>query len=222
MITEPGFAGDGAEDEGRLIEALRRGDEDAFMALVERYHRRLVRLAQAYVPSRAVAEEVAQETWLGVLKGIGQFEGRSSLKTWIYSILTKRARTRGEREGRSIPFADLARADAEGDEPAVDPGQFLPPGHEYAGWWSRQPQRWDTLPESRLLAQETRAKIDAAIGDLPPAQRTVITLRDVEGWASGEVCAALGISEANQRVLLHRARSKVRSALASYLSEAQP
>jgi RNA polymerase sigma-70 factor (ECF subfamily) len=211
-----------AEDEQQLIEALRQGDESAFVTLVERYHTRLIRLAQAYVPSRAIAEEVVQETWLGVLKGIGQFEGRSSLKTWLYSILTKRARTRGQREGRSIPFADLARADAEGAELAVDPDQFLPPGHEDAGWWSRHPQSWDTVPESRLLAQETRAEIDTAISALPLTQRTVITLRDIEGWASDEVCDALGISEANQRVLLHRARSKVRSALASYLSESHP
>ncbi|NNJ10131.1 sigma-70 family RNA polymerase sigma factor [Chloroflexales bacterium ZM16-3] len=221
MTTERSFADDEVDDERRLIDALRRGDEAAFVTLIERYHTRLVRLAQAYVPSHAIAEEVAQETWLGVLRGIGQFEGRSSLKTWLYSILTKRARTRGQREGRSVPFADLSRADAEGDESAVDPDQFLPPGHEYAGWWSRQPQSWDAVPESRLLAQETRAKIDDAISALPPSQRTVITLRDIEGWASAEVCEALGITEANQRVLLHRARSKVRGALASYLSEGQ-
>jgi RNA polymerase sigma-70 factor (ECF subfamily) len=209
-------------DEHQLIEALRRGDEDAFVTLVDRYHPRLIRLAQAYVPSRAIAEEVVQETWLGVMKGIGQFAGRSSLKTWLYSILTNRARTRGQREGRSIPFADLARADAEGAEPAVDPDQFVPPGREDAGWWSQHPQSWDSMPESRLLAQETRDEIHAAIRALPSAQRTVISLRDVEGWASDEVCAALGISEANQRVLLHRARSKVRGALASYLSESHP
>jgi RNA polymerase sigma-70 factor (ECF subfamily) len=219
MTTERSFADNGVDDERRLIDALQRGDEAAFVTLIERYHTRLVRLAQAYVSSRAVAEEVAQETWLGVLKGISQFEGRSSLKTWLYSILTKRARTRGQREGRSVPFADLSRADAEGDESAVDPDQFLPPSHEYAGWWSRQPQSWDTVPESRLLAQETRTKIDDAISALPPSQRSVITLRDIEGWASAEVCEALGITEANQRVLLHRARSKVRGALASYLSE---
>jgi RNA polymerase sigma-70 factor, ECF subfamily len=222
MTTEGSFTDDGADGERRLVDALRRGDEAAFVALIERYHTRLVRLAQAYVPSQAVAEDVAQETWLGVLKGIGQFEGRSSLKTWVYSILTKRARTRGQREGRSVPFADLACGDPEGDEPAVDPDSFLPPGHEYAGWWSRPPQSWDAAPESQLLAQEIRAKIDDAIGALPPAQRTVITLRDIEGWASAEVCEALGISEANQRVLLHRARSMVRGALASYLSEGQP
>lgn len=219
MSIEPGIAGPEADGEWRLIEALRQGDEAAFMALVERYHTGLIRVAQAYVPSRAIAEEVAQETWLGVLKGIGQFAGRSSLKTWIYSILTKRARSRGQREGRSMAFAELARIDADADESALDPGDFLPPGHAYAGWWSRAPQSWDTIPESRLLAQETRARIDDAIAALPTTQRAVITLRDVEGWSSGEVCAALDISEANQRVLLHRARAKVRSALAGYLSE---
>jgi len=203
-------------DETELIAALRRGDEATFMALVERFNGALLRVAQSYVGSWAVAEEVVQETWLGVLQGIGRFEGRSSLKTWIFRILANRARTRGVREGRSIPFADLG---ADADEPAVDAEQFLPAGHPYAGWWAAYPASWEGVPEERLLAREARERIEAAIAVLPPSQRTVITLRDVEGWSAEEVRGLLEISDANQRVLLHRARAKVRSALAAYVAE---
>ncbi len=207
------------EDESQLIAALRAGDEQAFMGLVERYHRPLLRLARTFVPSQAVAEEVVQETWLAVLQGIGAFEERSSLKTWIFRILTNRARRRGEREARVIPFADLARQATEGDEPAVDPTEFLPPGSVDAGWWASYPQRWEGAPDQRLLAAETRSLIDSAIAELNEAQRSVITLRDIEGWSSKEVCNLLMISEVNQRVLLHRARAKVCSALAQYVAE---
>ncbi|HEX9372721.1 MAG TPA: sigma-70 family RNA polymerase sigma factor [Roseiflexaceae bacterium] len=203
-------------EELRLVAALRAGDEAAFATLIDRYHASLLRLAMLYVPSRAVAEEVAQETWLGVLQGIGRFEGRSSLKTWIFRILTNRARTRGQREGRSVPFSALAGAAAEPGEPAVDPDRFLPPEHEDAGWWVSYPQSWHDRPEERLLSQETQSVLRQAIDALPPSQREVITLRDLEGWASDEVCGALSVSEANQRVLLHRARSKVRRALEQY------
>jgi RNA polymerase sigma-70 factor (ECF subfamily) len=202
-----------------LVEALRRGDESAFAALIEQHHAVLLRLAMIYVPSRAVAEEVVQETWLGVLQGLERFEGRSSLKTWIFRILANRARTRGERESRCIPFASVAAPDA-GDEPAVEAERFLPPGHEDAGWWVSYPRDWDAIPERRLLAQETRAHIQRAIEALPASQREVITLRDVEGWSSEEVCQALHISSGNERVLLHRARSKVRGALEVYLADA--
>lgn len=207
------------EDESQLVAALRAGDEQAFMDLVERYHRPLLRLARAFVPSQAIAEEVVQETWLAVLQGIGAFEGRSSLKTWIFRILTNRARRRGEREARVIPFADLARQAMETDEPAVDPTEFLPQGDAEAGWWATHQQRWEGAPEQRLLAAETRALIDMAIAGLNEAQRRVIVLRDVEGWSSEEVCNLLMISEVNQRVLLHRARAKVRNALAQYVAE---
>jgi RNA polymerase sigma-70 factor (ECF subfamily) len=205
-------------DETQLIEALRRRDESAFMALVEQYNASLLRLAQMYVADRAAAEEVVQDTWLGVLKGIDRFEGRSSFKTWLYRILTNTAKTRGVRESRSIPFSAMWNTEAEPFEPAVDANRFEPPDDpHWLNHWAVEPQSWGEHPEERLLARETLAYIRAAIEALPPAQREVITLRDVEGWSSEEVRNALEISETNQRVLLHRARSKVRAALEKYL-----
>ena len=206
-------------DELNLIAALRQGDEAAFIALVELYQTALVRVALMYVSSRAAAEDVVQETWLGVLQGLSRFEGRSSLKTWIFRILSNRAKTRAVREGRAIAFSALASSADDPAEPAVDPSRFYPPEHEYRGWWVSYPRSWEDVPESRLLARETRAQIMAAIETLPENQRTVISLRDVEGWTSEEVCNVLTISETNQRVLLHRARSKVRRALEYYLTE---
>jgi RNA polymerase sigma-70 factor, ECF subfamily len=203
-------------DERRLVDGLRARDEDAFAELIDRYQASLVRVAMMYVGSRAVAEDVVGETWLGVLRGIDGFQGRSSLRTWIYRILTNTAKTRAQRERRSIPFASLGDGD---DAPAVDPGRFLPPGDPAAGAWASPPRGWDGLPEATLLGAETRSVIDAAIEQLPAMQREVIRLRDVEGFSSGEVRALLELSETNQRVLLHRARSKVRAALERYLAE---
>jgi len=205
------------EDDRRTVALLLAGDETAFEELVERYHGSLLRLAMTYVRPRSAAEEVVQDTWLGVLRGLPAFEGRSSLRTWIYRILVNQARTRGVRESRSLPFSSLA-----GDgEPAVDPDRFLPPGHAaYAGHWAAAPRAWGDLPEEVLLAAETRSEVQRAIDELPPSQREVITLRDVEGWSSAEVREALDLSEANQRVLLHRARAKVRARLEEYLDEA--
>lgn len=205
------------EDDRRTVAALLAGDEEAFQELVERYHGSLLRLAMAYVRPRSAAEEVVQDTWLGVLRGLPTFEGRSSLRTWIYRILVNQARTRGVRESRSVPFSSLA-----GDEePAVDPDRFLSAAHPaYAGHWAAAPRAWDDLPETVLLAAETRAQVLRAIEELPAQQREVITLRDVEGWSSAEVREALDLTEANQRVLLHRARAKVRARLEEYLSEA--
>ena len=206
--------------ETELIDALRRGDEAAFVSLIERYQAPLIRLAMMYVSSRAVAEEVVQETWMGVLQGLGRFEGRSSLKTWIFQILTNRAKTRGEREHRFVPFSAMAALDTEQAEPAVDPDRFLPPDHErWPGHWAMPPRSWDALPEDRFLSQEIHAHIQDAIATLPSTQQMVISLRDIEGWTSEEVCNVLGITETNQRVLLHRARSRVRRALERYLSE---
>jgi RNA polymerase sigma-70 factor (ECF subfamily) len=204
-------------DDSRLVEALRDRDERAFEQLTREYNASLLRVAQIYVTSRAVAEEVVQETWLGVLKGIERFEARSSLKTWIFRILTNIAKTRAQREGRTLPFSALERPGAV-PEPAVDPERFLPPEHErWPGHWSAKPEPW---PEDRLLAAEARTVVEEAIEGLPPAQRAVISLRDIEGWSSEETCNALGVTETNQRVLLHRARSKVRRALENYVSEA--
>ena len=199
-----------------LIEALRRGDEDAFTSLIEQYHPSLVRLAMVFVGDRAVAEEVAQDAWLGVLQGIDRFEGRSSIKTWIFTILSNRARTKGKRESRSIPFSALTPLEERGGEPAMDPERFRPAGDRWEGGWISFPRAWDDLPEDRLVSRETRAQIMAAIAGLPANQRMVITLRDVEGWPAQEVCNVLRISETNQRVLLHRARSKVRQGLEAY------
>jgi RNA polymerase sigma-70 factor (ECF subfamily) len=201
-----------------LVQALRAGDETAFARLVEEYHASLVRLATMYVKSRAVAEEVAQDTWLGVLKGIDRFEGRSTLKTWIFRILTNTAKTRAQREGRSIPFSSLAGDDP--GEPSVEPERFLDQAHPtWGGHWDAYPRSFDEIPESRLVSKETRELVEQAIEQLPEGQRLVIRLRDVEGFGSEEVCQVLGISEGNQRVLLHRARSRVRAALEAYLDE---
>lgn len=204
-----------------LITALRSGDEAAFRSLIEHYHQSLLRVARLYVSNLSVAEEVVQETWLGVLQGLGRFEGRSSLKTWIFRILTNRAKTRAAREGRSVPFSTLGSLETDTDEPTVDPDRFLPVNHaQWPGHWASFPKSWAALPEERFLAQETRKQIAAAIKALPTAQQTVITLRDVSGWSADEVCNALAISETNQRVLLHRARAKVRRTLEQYFEGA--
>jgi RNA polymerase sigma-70 factor, ECF subfamily len=201
-------------DEG-LVAALRGGDERAFAAVVDRHTPALLRVAMAYVPSRAVAEEVVQETWIAVLRGIDGFEGRSSLKTWIFRILTNVAMRGGSRERRSVPFAALAAAEDTG-EPSIDPDRFLPADHElFPGHWALMPTRWPT-PEEGLLSGEVRDVILAAIERLPKAQRTVIALRDIEGWSAEEVCVALEISAGNQRILLHRARTRVRAAIEDY------
>jgi RNA polymerase sigma-70 factor, ECF subfamily len=175
----------------------------------------MIRVAMAHVPSRAAAEEAVQETWIAVMRGIDRFEGRASLKTWIFRILTNVAMRSGARERRSVPFSALAAAEDSG-EPTVDPDRFLPADHErFPGHWAMMPTRWPT-PEEGLLAGETRAVIAAAIAELPVAQRTVIALRDIEGWSAEEVVEALEISAGNQRVLLHRARSRVRNAIERY------
>jgi RNA polymerase sigma-70 factor (ECF subfamily) len=202
-------------EEVRLVDGLRAGSEAAFRELMRMYGASMLRVAQLYVRSRPVAEDVVAETWLAVLKGIGRFEGRSSLKTWLFRILTNTAKTRGEREGRSVPFSALAGADDD-DGASVDPDRFLGPEERFPGHWSAPPSTFE--PEERLLAGEILDVVQDAIDALPPAQALVITMRDVEGFTSEEVRNALDISETNQRVLLHRARTKVRSALEDYLS----
>jgi RNA polymerase sigma-70 factor (ECF subfamily) len=199
------------EDETELIAALRAGDESAFRALVEMYHAMLVRVARMYVSTQALAEEVAQDTWLAAIEGIDRFEGRSSLKTWLFRILTNRAKTRGIREGRTLPFSSLETVD-----PAVESERFNGADHNWPGHWAAPPR---AFPQERLIAAETREVIERAIAALPPTQRTVISLRDIEGWSAEEVCNALTLTETNQRVLLHRARSAVRAALEQYFEE---
>jgi RNA polymerase sigma-70 factor, ECF subfamily len=226
MLTGDGAApadvpeDDGTDDDEQLLLALRRRDEQAFAALVDRYHARLVRLARLFVANEAVAEEVVQETWIGVLQGIDRFEGRSSFRTWLFRILTNQAKRRGQREARSLPFAAISAAqDADDVEYAVAPERFLPAGDEWAGHWVSYPLNWRETPEERFLSQETRAFVQEAIAVLPLNQRLVITMRDVEGFPAAEVCNALAISETYQRVLLHRARSKVREQMERYLEK---
>ena len=198
-----------------LLERLRAGDEDAFMTLVDKYGPLMLRIALGHVRSRAVAEEVVQEAWLGVLQGLDRFEGRSSLKTWILRIVANRARTRGEREARSVPVSSLV--DADEDAPAVDPHRFRPDSDpRYPGGWAVPPHNWARMPDEELLAAETLHQVRTAIAKLPPRQQEVIVLRDVEGWEPEEVSEALELTPGNQRVLLHRARSKVRSELEHY------
>lgn len=202
--------------EAQLVEALRAGDEAAFAQLVREYQPSLVRVARIYVPTQAAAEEVAAETWLAVLNGLDRFEGRSSLRTWIFRILTNIAKTRAQRDRRTLPFSAL-QDPGRVPEAALDADRFLDPEHpRWPGHWAVRPEPW---PEDALVAAETRTIVAEAIEALPPAQRAVITLRDVEGWSSEEVRNALELSETNQRVLLHRARSKVRRTLESYLGE---
>jgi len=201
--------------DAELVAALRRGEERAFVALVERYQAAMLRLAVTFVRDRAVAEEVVQETWVGVLGGIDRFEGRSTLKTWIFQILSNRARTRAVRERRSAPFSALAGADDENDA-VLDADRFLPEGHRWTGNWAAAPTAW---PEERVLGDETMRLMREAIAELPARQANVLVLRDVEGWGSEEVCAALGLSDGNQRILLHRARTNVRAALERYLDD---
>jgi RNA polymerase sigma-70 factor (ECF subfamily) len=206
----PGDTADAA-----LVAALRAGDEGAFRGLVLRHHAALVRLARASVSSHAVAEEVAQETWLAVIQGIDGFEGRSSLKSWIFAILVNRARSRGVREKRTVPMSSLG---GKGDDgPAVDADRFVPAGQRWGGHWCSPPVPWEG-PAERLIAKETLGVVADAIKQLPARQRAVVSLRDVEGWSSEEVCALLELSEGNQRVLLHRGRARVRAALEDHLA----
>jgi RNA polymerase sigma-70 factor, ECF subfamily len=203
------------DEDAQLIEGLRAGDEAAFAALLQKYGAGMLRVAQMFAPSRAVAEEVVQEAWVGVLKGIDRFEGRSSLKTWIFRIVSNIAKTRGVREARSVPFSALAD---DQDDAAVAQERFLGHGERFPGHWAVPPSSWAGVPEARLLSAETMDVIRRELGRLPPTQRAVLELRDIEGLSAEEVCNALDLTETNGRVLLHRARAKVRAALEEYLT----
>lgn len=196
-----------------LVDALRDGDERVFASLIDKHTSAMLRLASLYVPTRAVAEEVVQETWLAVVRGVDSFEERSSLRTWIFRILLNKAKSSGLAERRNLPLDDLDGDAAEGS-PVVDPARFagLP-----RGYWSSPPNHWDELPEERLLARETLALVERAMESLPRGQRAVFELRDLQHWTAAEVCEALGITAANQRVLLHRARARLRTSIEEYL-----
>jgi RNA polymerase sigma-70 factor (ECF subfamily) len=197
--------------EADVVARLRAGDQAAFRELVVRNHGAMVRFASGFVPSAAVAEEVVQDTWIAVIKGIGGFEGRSTLRTWIFRILANQARTRGVRERRTVPVSSLADELAEAEQPSVAVERFAgPPGR---GMWAQPPARWSDQPEERLLVGATFERFAETVKRLPDNQRRVVVLRDVEGWTSEEVCELLELSEVNQRVLLHRARSTLRSLL---------
>jgi RNA polymerase sigma-70 factor, ECF subfamily len=208
-------------DDQSLVERARAGDEEAFAALVRRYSPMLMRLARMYVPTDALAEDVVQETWVAVLRGLERFEGRSSFKTWLFRILVNRAKTRGVREHRSIPFASVGAGDgnwahppeADGDGPTVDPSRFTSEGA-----WTSAPADWRDDPEASLNSAEGLRIARAAIDELPERQKIVITLRDLEGLSSDEVRNVLDLTETNQRVLLHRARAKVRKALEDWIA----
>lgn len=213
----PSVQGDAAPTERHLSEKdevmvarLLAGDERAFDELVTKYHQSMVRLARGFVRNHDVAQEVTQETWVAILTGISRFEGRSSLKNWMFRILTNRAKTRGAREGRMTPMSALG---AESGESVVDPDRFDQRGH-----WDDPPQPWQQTPEKKALRGEIHTKILEAIETLPARQRQVVILRDLEHTSAGDVCHVLGISDSNQRVLLHRGRARIRNALESYMS----
>jgi RNA polymerase sigma-70 factor (ECF subfamily) len=210
----PTGAPDGRSADRALIDALRSRDEAAFKALVAEHGPWMLRLARRRAPSEAVAEEIVQEAWLAVLQGIGRFEGRSSLRTWIFSIVSHVGTAQFNKEIRTIPFSSWS---SELEGPSVPAERFQQEGAPNPGGWLTPPAPWDENPEQALTTHEAQRAIGAAIERLPPVQREVISLRDVEGWTPAEVCNALGLTETNQRVLLHRARSRVRLELESYL-----
>jgi RNA polymerase sigma-70 factor (ECF subfamily) len=211
------FSATVAVTEREIVQALLARDESAFTALVNRYGPSMNRVAALYVRSETLAEEVVQETWIRILRALPTFQQRSSLRTWIFVVLKNCAVEYARREGRTVPVSQLSWEDL---EPPVAPEHFFPADHRrWAGAWTTVVRRWDTLPEERLLSAETLAVVRAAADRLPPLQRAVVTLRDIEGWPPEEVCSLLGITDGNQRVLLYRARATVRQALERHLSE---
>lgn len=202
-------AGSAAADETVLLERLRRGDEAAFRQLFRSHHASMVSFARTFLRDANAAEEAVQDTWIAVMAGVANFEGRSSLKSWIFAIIANKARTKARREGRMVPFSSFGSS----DEPAVDPERFTPEGS-----WDSPPGLWSDISPERIIAgRELLAHVRAILKTLPTAQRTVVTLRDIEGLDAPEVCAVLEISEANQRILLHRGRSRIRQAIEDLL-----
>lgn len=207
------------DDDALLIAALMAGDERAFGYLLDSYSGLLHRIARNYVSSDAVADEVVADTWLAVIQGIARFERRSSLKTWIIRILTNRAKSRGVKESRSLPFSSVAPGDSLDGRGGWDSSAFLADDHPtWPGAFDADVSKWGSAPLAEALSAEVLDTVRVAMINLPVAQRTVFDLRDVQGWTSEEVCEALDLSEGNQRVLLHRARGRVRRALDTYLT----
>ena len=204
--------------EATVLARLRAGDDSMFARVLDAWSDGMLRLARAYVSTDASAEDVVQDTWLAVIKGLDQFEGRSSLKTWVYRILVNTAKNRGVRESRTVSCTSLAATQPDGG-PTVDPSWFQGDDGRYPGHWREPPSTWPSA-ESQVAAAEVRGQVEAALRELPYRQRAVITLRDVEGYGAGEVCVILGISAGNQRVLLHRARAGVRARLEEYFAGA--
>jgi RNA polymerase sigma-70 factor (ECF subfamily) len=201
-------------DESELVARVRDGDERAFEQLVESLYPSMVAMARVYVRSAAAVDDVVQEAWLGVLKGIDRFEGRSTLRTWVLQIVANIARTRAVRDSRSVPFSSLSDEDA---GPTVEPERFRGPDDAYPGHWWSYPTDWRSVPEQKLLSDEALQVVKDAIEQLPERARLVITLRDIAGRSSAEVCETLGLTAANERVLLHRARAAVRAKLEGYV-----
>jgi len=203
--------------EVELLDRLRAGDEPAFADIVDRWSRSMLSVARGHVSTDASAQEVVQDTWLAVIRGLDGFQGRSSLKTWVFRILVNTAKTRGVREDRTVPMSSLS-IEIDDDGPTVDPSRFRGPDDQYPGGWAPHgvPQRWDTDPERAAQNHEVRTLVSAILDELPERQRSVVVLRDVEGCDSDEVCTVLALSAANQRVLLHRGRARVRAALEDY------
>ena len=198
--------------DAELVARLRARDDAAFGLLLDAWSGGMARVARSIVSTHASADEVVQDAWLAVIQGVSKFEGRSSLKTWVYRILVNTAKRRALREGRQISWSPVAGED---DTPTVDPARFGGPGDRFPGHWVAFPAPWPS-PEQDMLAGEVLARVEAALAELPERQRVVITLRDVEGYSSDEVSSILEISAANQRVLLHRARAFVRGKLEEY------
>ena len=204
-------------EEHALLTRLRAGDADAFAGIVREWSPAMLRVARAHVSTRASAEEVVQDTWLACVRGLAGFEGRSSLRTWTFRILVNIAKTRGVRDARSVPWSSLETDSS----PTVSPDRFRGPDDPWPRHWTMEgtPQAWEPLPEDSVLAGEVQAVVAGVLGELPPRQRSVVSLRDVHGFSSDEVCEVLGITLANQRVLLHRGRARVRAALEEYYRE---
>ena len=205
-------------DDAALVAALRDGDEKVFERLVDDWSPAMLRLARAHVSTRATAEEVVQETWLAALRGLDRFEGRARLRTWVFRILVNVAKTTGARERRSVPVS-TAPGDLDEAGPTVDPQRFQSTSERYPGGWRQFPADWPASPEGELIAGEVRQLVDDCMAKLPERQRVVMSMRDVDGFDSDEVCRVLGLAAGNQRVLLHRARAAVRRELERYYED---